>query len=377
MDMRAHSDAQDGGVLSQSERLRWLDQSRGFVMILLTLTLVFPPRVWISEGSILFWLFSHAGPDATYMTVFDIGAAMFVFIMGLSFSISFQRRRLKGSTGRAIRYVLLRYSLILIFGFLILASMGSLIYESRGIEVLAWDVIPTLGLIGFVCLPFVFIREPKSRMVAAYAWMIIYQILMNTVGLKEYAKASAHGGVFGTIFGYAGIMIVATAVGDYLASGSTSTSEPKKFERFAMFGILNVLGGLALSFVPGWEASKRQVSFTHCVISIGVTVSVLLIFIYLDRVKNRDFVLLQAYGRNPFLAYILAEFPAFVLKETVGADLGLGPLGNILAATVLLTYTSATMLYLYRRRLLISTEKVSIALLLIAVPILLFFIFVG
>ena len=358
-----------------SNRLRWIDQERGFVMFLLLLTITFPPNEWMPGGSILFWFFGHPDSQATYMTLFDVGAAVFIFIIGLSFSISFHRRIATQGLHKAVLHVLTRYGMILILGLLfLLASAGSyniLEYRSTfGITVVRWDVIPTLGAVGFVTLPFIFITNPKIRMILAYGWMILYQILMIFAGLKTYAQASVHGGFFGTIFGFSGIMIVATALGDYIFH--SPTRERRKYSYMMVFGAINILGGLVLSFLPGWEAAKRQVSFSYCLISIGVTIFCSLVFVYLDRVKNLELKYFQALGRNPFLTYLTAETLPLILDETIGNDLGMGPLGNVLVTLVTLIYTSILMWYLYKKNTIVSTIKATFLFILIGIVLALF-----
>jgi hypothetical protein len=271
--------------------------------------------------------------------------------------------------GKAIFHVIFRSGLIFVLGLIVLLADGSsLISEKNGMQVVGWDVIPTLGFVGFVTLPFIIlIKKPEMRIIVAYAWMVLYQILMLTAGLKAYAQSSVHGGIFGTIFGYAGIMIVASALGDYLFY--SKTEDAKKYRNLALFGAFNLIAGLAISFIPGWEAAKRQVSLTHCMISIGITVLGLCIFAYVDLVHNKEMNYLQAFGRNPFLTYLLAELPIFILKSTVGEDLGLGPIGNIILAIILVTYTSLLMVYLYKRKKIISTEKIALIFILIGIPL--------
>ncbi|GAB4313471.1 MAG: hypothetical protein Kow0069_14580 [Promethearchaeota archaeon] len=172
----------------RDRRIRWVDQGRGLVMFLLVLTLAFPPDEWKSEAALhaiaagqpvsfvdwlkalSFFLFGHPGRDATYMTIFDVGAAAFVFVIGLMFSISVRKRLESGGTREAVKYVVVRYGLLLLLGYLIMAAGGELVYESErvpGVPVLNWDVIPTLGLVGFVALPFAYVKDPKTRLLAA------------------------------------------------------------------------------------------------------------------------------------------------------------------------------------------------------------------
>ncbi|MHA1475504.1 MAG: hypothetical protein ACTSQ5_09985, partial [Promethearchaeota archaeon] len=58
-------------IKEDSRRLRWIDQARGFIMLLLVITLVKPWEEATLEGTFLFFLTRHPDEFATYMTLFD------------------------------------------------------------------------------------------------------------------------------------------------------------------------------------------------------------------------------------------------------------------------------------------------------------------
>lgn len=359
------SDSVPGENFPKPARLRWVDQARGFVIFLLVLTLVFPPDAWKSTstlgGFVLNFFLGHAGSYDTYMTFYDIGAPAFIIIIGLAFSLSFRKRMHEGGSKAAVRHVLTRYGVILLLGvlFLLVGDLSLIEISNTGLVIVRWDVLPTLGLVGFVTLPFVYIKDARKRMLVGYVWMVLYQVLMLTVGLKLYAQQSVHGGIFGTIFGFSGMMIVATAIGDYLFF--TEHPDKQKYSNLALFGMLNLGIGLLISFIPGWEAAKRQVSLSYCLVSLGVTMLVSLIFVYLDRVRNKEIAYFQAMGQNPFLAYLLAEAPYQVLKQVGDEYLGLGEeLGSVILTIILVAYISLLLMYLFRHRKIISTQKVAL-----------------
>jgi len=349
-----------------NERLKWIDYMRGFIMVFLVVTLVFPPDEWKPEGSVMFFLFGHPSATATYMTLFDVGAAAFIFIIGLTTAISFKKHEGISGIQKAVQRYLIRYGLISILALILLLASGNLIVFKNGYNIVAWDVLPSIALTGFITLPFIFIDNPKIRIICGYLWLLIYQILMLEAGLKEYAQASVHGGIFGTIFGYSGINIIASGFGQYIFQDSTA--QKKKYQNMAVFGFLNLLGGIIISYVPAWEAAKRQVSFTHCVISIGVTILGGLLFVFAEK-RKINLMYLEAFGRNPFLTYLIAELPAFIIGLTVGEDLGMGPVGNVILMIILLSYTSILMLVLYKKKKLISTEKIALIFILIGIPV--------
>ena len=75
-------------VLEDKGRLRWIDQARGFIMLYLVLTVALPDSL-TENNPILHFLFDHPGTRDTTMTLFDIGTPAFIFVIGLSLSISF------------------------------------------------------------------------------------------------------------------------------------------------------------------------------------------------------------------------------------------------------------------------------------------------
>ncbi len=356
-------------IYKKGERLRWIDQARGFIMIFLVVTAVFPPGEWKDpENSIIMhYLFDHASTTADYMTIFDIGAAAFIFMLGMLMSVSFFSRAEKQGKTAAFKHFAIRYGMLLILG-IIIANVPDFEFMKTKDDywnpIVIWDVIISIAVAGIVSFPFIFIRDLKLRLAAGYIWGILYQILMNYAGLKRYAQESVHGGIFGTIFGYASISIVASVVGEYMIKGKAEKETKNK--NLAIFGGLNLGLGILIAELSrsfdwlAWEASKRQVSFTHNLISWGTTAVGLLVFIYLDQKLDKELTLLQAFGMNPFFVYFIVEVPVFILDETVGDDFGLGWDGNIISLIVFLSYSSAIMLYLYKNKNVISTEKAAL-----------------
>ena len=162
-------------IKEDSRRLRWIDQSRGFIMLFLCITLVDPLEDLVSEGSFLFFVTQHADVDATYMTLFDIGVPAFMFILGLSFVLSFNKRKNQKGTSNAILRVVLRAILLIFLGYFFLLiehefEFGVLFEYSdeAGFIIPRWDVMPSLGLATLIALPFNFIKNPKFRLIASY-----------------------------------------------------------------------------------------------------------------------------------------------------------------------------------------------------------------
>jgi len=344
-------------IKEDSNRLRWIDQARGFIMLLLCITLIEPWEESVSEGTFLFFLTQHPGVDATYMTLFDIGTPAFMFILGLSFVLSYNKRKERKGTLNAVGRILIRGFLLLLLGYLLMmVEHGfdfSKIFEYKdeaGFIIPRWDVIPALGLATLVALPFIFIKEPKFRLLAAYIWMFLYQILLMFTQIRYYASLTYHGGFFGTFFTLSGVVVVAAALGDYIFN--TEHAKKKKYTNMAILGAANLVVGLLIGLIPGWEPSKRISTFSFGLISIGVIILSLLIFVFFDEKMDWNLGYLIAFGRQPFFTYFMAEVLYQVPKELIGLTL----LGKWILTLVIILITSVVNMIFYKKKKYVPTE---------------------
>ncbi|MHA1520520.1 MAG: hypothetical protein ACTSRK_10105 [Promethearchaeota archaeon] len=349
-------------VKESSNRMRWIDQVRGFILIGLCITLAEP---WEEvEGTILFFFTSHPDEVAMYMTLYDVGTLAFLFILGLSFSLSFNKHREKIGTGKAILKVIARYGLLLLLGYvLMLVEYGfdtSVLFpvnEEVGYIIPLWDVIPSIGLVGFIALPFLFIKKPKIRMGVAYGWIALYEILLFATDIDYYASLTYHGGVFGTIFTYTAVVLIASSMAEYVF---TSEEIPKKkIKNLVEFGAANLAVGTILWIISALTntlilaPNKRLATMTYALISLGVIVLCIIPFVWADEVKNKELTYLVAFGRQPFLTYFLAELfyqvPKLLLDE-------FGTLLRWIVLIVILLVTSILNLLLYKKKKVVPTE---------------------
>jgi len=300
---------------TQRTRYYWIDHARGFIMILLVVTEFLP--IIIREGTeIVRFFLAHPANEKTveFMNFYDVGAPAFIFIMGLLMPLSFFRRKDKDGTGKAVRHMVIRYGIILLLGYIVIfIDQGSLVKESGGMIIIIWDVLPSLGLVGLIAIPFLFVN-PKLRAILASGLLIFYQIMVIYGGWREYAIESVHGGIFGTIFGFSAIMIYATCLGE-LFFIDKETTERKKYQLYAIVGIVAFVGGILLALIPEWYANKRQVTLTYILISLGTSVLLSFIFIGIDRKK--PIFILDSYGKSPFLIYVIAIVLEFLIVDII------------------------------------------------------------
>ena len=306
---------------SQRKRYYWIDHARGFIMILLVIT-EFLPRIF-REGSEISRFFLAHPPNQTiveYMNFYDIGAPAFIFIMGLLMPLSFSHRKERDGVTKAVRHMVIRYGIIFILGFLvILIDHGEIIKMVGDVPVIIWDVLPTLGLVGLITIPFLWLK-PKFRAIVATVMLVFYQFMLLFGGWREYAILSIHGGIFGTIFSFSAIMIYATCLGDVMLLNKEYTDK-KKYQIYAIVGAIALLGGLLLMLVPGWYPNKRQVTLTYISISLGASILLSFIFIGIDKKVQKPIFILDSYGKSPFIIYVIAIVLEFLLSDVIGLDM--------------------------------------------------------
>ena len=152
--------------------------------------------------------------------------------------------------------------------------------------------------------------------------LIFYQIMLIYGGWRAYAIASIHGGILGTIFGFAPLMIISTSLGQYMLLGA-EVPEKKKYQNFAIIGFLAFAIGLVLTFIPEWYAIKRQVTLSYISISMGAIILLSFVFIYIDKIVRKPIFILDSYGKSPFLLYIIAVVLEFIISDIIGYDIDL------------------------------------------------------
>jgi hypothetical protein len=327
------------------KRIYWLDHARGYIMIMLVVTM-FLPRA-LREGPLRFFLeHPENSTTTTTMNFFDIGTPAFILIMGLLMPLSFRRRKEKSGTGSAVTHMLIRYGIILGLGLLVFIIDGGEFIKTdngvpviiAGIPVIRWDVLPTLGLVGFIALPFLWLK-PKPRALAATGMVIFYQIMLIFTEWRDYAIASVHGGILGTIFGFSAQMIYATCAGDYLLLNE-KVEEKKKYAIFAIIGALVFAVGFILWPLPEMYPNKRQVTLTYILISSGASILIALVFIAIDKKVQKPIFVLDSYGKSLFLVYIIAIVLEFLIVDIIGYEIdwiiGLSVIALITAMVLIL-----------------------------------------
>ena len=380
----------------EKQRFNWIDQGRGLVMFLLVLTEAMP-SIWRNPNDTHFWtdnpaikmlaafFFDHPDKVAPYMNLYDIGVPAFFFIIGLLMAVSFKNRIQKKGYGNAVLNAILRWGLIFVLGLLIILFTWS---EGIGgykdvvednpdlvqvyMYVVSWDVIFSIGCVGLLSIPFIFLPN-KARLIVAYAMMAFYQIMVfiPETYWRWYAIASVHGGVLGGIFVLTPILLVGSCLGEYFIMDK-ETPTPKKYKMMALLGLINLAIGIGLWLIPGGFPNKRQSTMGYATISMAVVIGGLFFFIFLNLKKDRHTVILEAYGMNPFLVYAIAAIPTVLIGELFSfsdSEWFLEFTFQLILWIIVLAVVTLIVLLLYRKGKAISTTKIVLTLLVILLPL--------
>ncbi len=305
----------------KTKRIYWIDHARGFIMIWLVITLFLP--TWIREGPFRFFLEHPENETTTHiMNLFDVGAPAFIVLMGILMPLSFFKRKVRDGVKNAVTHIAIRYGFVLVLGLLVAyIDQGTLLKIVDGMPVICWHIFPTLGLVGLIALPSLWL-EPKIRAIVASLMLLFYQIMLNIGGWQDYAIASVHGGILGTIFGFSAIMIYSTCLGEFLLVNK-DYSEFQKYKFYIIIGLISFIGGLLIALIPEWYPNKRQVTLSYILISLGTSVLLSFFFIALDKKMQRPIFGLDSYGKSPFIIYILAVVIEFLIVDIIGYEIDL------------------------------------------------------
>jgi len=386
-------------------RLDWIDAARGFVILFLIATISFPGDSGLNLNiPFIYGIFNHSNV-AGQITLYDIGAPAFIFLLGFTMPISYRKRKEEKGTGSAIRYILVRYFILLVLGFVAAnieleflkyysINLGTrFTYEGVGtipishrpvLFIIPWDVIFSIAASGLVGFIFMGVRNPRYRFFLGYGWLILYQVGLSSTVLEIYALQSVHGGIFGSIFGYGSIAIIATAMGDYLFF--SDVFEAKKFQNLLIFGIANLVVVVLFfieirdrqlqSLIDAFPTYRKTVSLLYVMAAIGVSCSVLWVFYQINTRFKKNMTWLRIFGMNAFMLYFLAELPDTLFETIMGDVLEMDITWwlSLIWGILVLGYCTYVAWYLYKKNRRISTIKSGLIFLATIVGILLIII---
>lgn len=295
-----------GAVSDIRKRIASLDLLRGLAILLMIVV-----NSLFDYPAVPSWL-KHA-PWNGY-TISDIVAPMFLFSIGISYSLSFNKRRNTQGTAKTILHFIVRYVILFCFGFFgewaVLGKIG-------------WGVLTMIGAVGIYSLAFMFIG-PALRVVLAAIPLIAYQVLVSLgIPVLLFVDGGLGGPTATVAWGF--IVILASAIGNWTRRSPESSGDRVNHRRMALvlgiWGAALTVVGISLSFLIFFN--KHLVSLSYILFSSGVSALTMLLFYLLADIWHWKIPLLGIIGRNALVLYILSNLLILVLNLIVPLDAAL------------------------------------------------------
>lgn len=294
-------------------RISSLDQYRGFAIFGMLIV------NHLGEFQCMPEQFRHHN---TYMTFADIIAPLFMFVVGMGFRLSLQRRIQKDGARVAYTSSLKRY--------FALVCVGIVLYDPSPEQWRYWwDALVDIGFGAILGLPFM-MRSIPLRALAAAGYWIVYQCIFSFTAYGAWTfENSIDGGPLGP-FSWAPILLLGTVAYDLLSSRNHKTI----VNGCLLWGGALCIIGIALYFpVPGvkdrWLFSQTSMQLPYPVLASGICFLLYLPFYYFNDVMKRDIPTLALIGMNPLIIYILQNAlgdmygPSYIVPENCSWPLAL------------------------------------------------------
>ena len=263
-------------------RLGSIDEFRGFAILLMVLA-----DYLEGPAAVPGWL-KHA--QDVGLTEADIVAPLFILAIGLTFGLSWRRRRDRDGAKRTVQHFVVRYFALVGIG-ATLTTLGNL--SGVVVDQSNWGLLQAIGIAGLITL--VFIGLPaRVRWLAGITLLAVYQVLLDRAWLAGVLQ-STHGGLRGAL-SWGAMLVLATALGDLFHD------EPWR-KWFPDVSAATLLVGLALAIVV--PVSKHRVSASYVLVTLGGSGLLFWLFYVLDRRFKWTVPVLNIWGRNPLVLYVL------------------------------------------------------------------------
>lgn len=300
--------------LSVKSRWKAVDELRGFAVLLL-----FIFNGFCSFSNTPAWL-RHA-PVGKYF-IFDLVAPLFLFAVGLSYSLSFQKRSERDGKSSAILHVFKRGLLLILFG-----TVGDwMVYRNFEFH---WGTLEMIGLCGIVALPTLFLA-PMKRVSLAIGLIVLWQTLLGWPGIPELlAVRTSMGGPVATL-SWMSAVLIASAFSEWKI-----TMKNSEYFSFALITIL-VLHMLFLGAGSLYTTNKSAVNAPYMFYSLQLALTAFFV-LYLKELHGfKPLAILESLGKNALLLYMISGVVNKLALIALGTDISLPQLLAVAIGQVLL-----------------------------------------
>jgi predicted acyltransferase len=266
-----------------NERINSIDNFRGFTMILMVIV------NYLSGINCVPGFLKHASDIG--LTVTDLVAPAFIFAIGLTYKLSFDSRVSRYGLRTTYYHFFMRFLAFIGIGAFFTAGAAIVSpAEAAG----AWGVLQAIGAAGLITL--ILIRKNMLiRLVTGLVLLIAYQLMLDNFWLIV-VRSSAQGGLQGAI-SWGALLLISTALADLF----------HKQQRYKLIYALSSMAVLAAGILSSFlfVVSKHRVSLSYVLISVGASALVFFLFDTFSRLTKIRLVLLEWWGKNPLLLYLI------------------------------------------------------------------------
>jgi len=254
------------------------------------------------------WTFKHHNAGFSYA---DTIAPLFIFVVGMGFRLSFQRRTTQMGLAAARWSALKRYCII--------GGIG-IVLGGFDLRVSIWDALLDIACAGLLTLPVIH-RGAAARVALACVYLVLYQVAFSLLGYGPWVMGnSINGGPLG-ILSWAFILLFGTLAMDLVQTGDSR----KLIRGCVVWGVALSAAGLLLhvpwgTFKPEWTFSQRGMSSPYPLLSAGLSFLTFLAFHLLCERGNLRIPQLTVLGENPLVMYILQAFLIASFHEFLARD---------------------------------------------------------
>ncbi|MDR3262706.1 MAG: hypothetical protein LBT30_00165 [Clostridiales bacterium] len=302
-----------------SERNVLLDNVKGLIIVLFLFSQIFIQATNYFELLPDWFVHSYHMNDATGIVrnasgipflnfnFLDLGPVTFFFVIGIIVMTSFGKREAQYGKVAYKNFFLRNLSIVGLFGLILFIG------NKIGGFSWSWNTIMSVGMTGVFLVPFMLpsIRNNTWIRLACGAGILLLYHFFNTSSAFQVLFAE-EGGV-SACFGYLGIVLLATVIGDMMRKGVFS---------YAIATLILIGVAALIRYTFGGAAYYRQYNLSYLIMALAIVNAIYFVLYVLNKLllKDRPIPVLVTFGRNFFLFIILsllASTPILLFQKTL------------------------------------------------------------
>lgn len=256
-------------------------------------------------------------------------APLFLFAVGLSYSLSFKKRAKRNGKFSAILHVFKRGIILILFG-----SIGSwLINRSFNFQ---WGTLEMIGLCGIISLPSL-ILKPTERICLAICLIIFWQAIIGWPEITNSIYQKSMGGPAATISWVSAVLIASS-----FSNWKKRLGDSEFISRIIVLGIILHLlaNGAKYLFVT----NKLLVNAPYILLSLELTVITFIVFYLKELLRSNPLPLLGSLSKNALALYMISGVINKLSINAFGTDIPLPQLITVAICQIILNIAIALQL---------------------------------